>query len=143
MAQTLASVLLVEDDRTHRDFISQILENMGCRVTVAHNGEEALALALNRKFDLVLMDVMMPRMGGIDAARRLRDMIRHGDIKHVPVIAITATHDETIQRECLEAGMVDVISKEIWKPKWEPAIRDALMKWIHPEAENSQFKGNA
>ncbi len=124
------SILLVEDDRTHREFVSAILEKIGCRVTVAYDGEDALRLAMQFDFDAILMDIEMPIMNGIEAAKRLRDMKRHHDIDDVPIIAISAEPEGDARSACVDAGMVDFIPKHMWKPKWEPNIREKLGRWL-------------
>ncbi len=124
-------VLLVEDDRTHRDFIAQILENIGCKVIIAFNGSDALSFIKRHRYDVILMDVEMPEMDGIEAARAIREMKRRGDIAdEVPIIAITANHDPETERACIDAGMVGLIPKHVWKPKWEPSIREKMLQWL-------------
>lgn len=125
-----AEVLLVEDDRTHREFIANILEAIGCCVTIAYDGKDALSFVARHTYDLILMDVEMPQMNGLDSARRIRDMVRHGDIHDVPIIAITARREEEMEIACRDAGMVDFIPKDIWRPKWEPLIIRTLTRWL-------------
>lgn len=123
-------ILLVEDDRTHREFISNILESAGCHVTIAYNGKDALARIMAMPYNMILMDVEMPEMNGLETARVLRDLMRHGEVEHAPIIAITARREPEMERLCREAGMVDFIPKDIWRPKWEPVIRDKLLHWV-------------
>ena len=125
-----AHVLLVEDDRTHREFICGILESIGCQVTIAYDGKDALSFVARQSFDLILMDVEMPHMNGLDSARRIREMMRHGDVQQTPIIAITARHEEAMEKACRDVGMVDFIPKDIWRPKWEPMIIKTLTRWL-------------
>lgn len=129
------SVLLVEDDRTHREFVSRILEKLGCDVSIAYDGKDALHMVMEQPFDLILMDIEMPKMNGIEAARRLRDMRRHHDIQPVPIIAISSDPEPQAREECLDAGMVDFIPKSIWRPEWEPKIKAKLDPWLRSEAQ--------
>lgn len=124
-------VLLVEDDHTHREFISTILESCGCHVTIAYNGKDALARIMAMPYNMILMDVEMPEMNGLETARVLRDLMRHGEIEHAPIIAITARREPEMEKYCREAGMVDFIPKDIWRPKWEPLIREKLLHWVN------------
>jgi len=129
-------VLLVEDDRTHREFVSRILEKIGCDVTIAYDGKDALFMVREQPFDLILMDLEMPKMNGLEAARQIRDMQRHRETEPAPIIAISSDPEPDIRKECTEAGMVDFIPKSIWRPEWEPSIRAKLGPWIRPELGN-------
>lgn len=130
-------VLLVEDNRTHREFVSRILEKIGCDVTIAYDGKDALHMVREEPFDIVLMDIEMPKMNGIEAARQMRDMRRHHDIEPIPIIAISSDPQPDVREECLDAGMVDFIPKSIWRPEWEPSIRAKLKPWLRAGQHNS------
>ncbi len=121
-------ILLVEDDRAHREFVANILENIGYKVMIAFNGKDALPFVIEHKFDIILMDLEMPEMNGIAAARAIRELKRHGEIEDIPIIAITANHDEETEKKCIDAGMVGLIPKHIWKPKWEGSIKEKLQE---------------
>jgi two-component system capsular synthesis sensor histidine kinase RcsC len=82
-------VLLVEDHRVNQLLGKALLERLGCRVEVAHHGEEAVRMVRRRGFDLVLMDLLMPVMDGIEATRRLR-----ATGAAVPIVALTASSEE-------------------------------------------------
>ena len=123
-------VLLVDDDRTHREFVAEILERLGCKVVIAYNGKDALSLVTRHRFDLIVMDVEMPEMDGLSAARRIRELRRHGEVADVPIIALTAHREPEMEKACLDAGMVAFLPKDIWKPRWEPEIRRTLMRWV-------------
>jgi PAS domain S-box-containing protein len=105
-------VLLVEDSLVNQKLALGILAQFGHRVTVAGNGREALEITAGRDFDVVLMDVQMPEMDGLEATRRIRERER-GTGGHLPIIAMTA-HALTGDRErCLDAGMDEYLSKPI------------------------------
>jgi CheY-like chemotaxis protein len=101
-------ILLVEDDAVTREMMIDILEHAGLAVTVASDGLQAVALAGQGRFDLVLMDMKMPRLDGAEAARRIRKLPGGAD---VPIIALTASAFAEDKAICLEAGMNDFIAK--------------------------------
>jgi len=105
-------VLLAEDNLVNQRLATAILTREGHEVTLANNGQEALDAWAANSFDLVLMDVQMPEMDGLEASRQIR--LREQDTgAHIPIIAMTA-HAMTGDRErCLEAGMDEYLSKPI------------------------------
>ena len=105
-------ILLAEDNAINQKLAVKMLERMGHTVTVAKNGIEALELHNRVSFDLILMDIQMPEMDGLEATRTVR---KREEItgKHVPVIAMTAYTMEGDKTRCLEAGMDGYISKPI------------------------------
>jgi two-component system sensor histidine kinase RpfC len=105
------SILVAEDKRTNQIVIAKILDRAGHRVTLADNGEAALDMLEMQEFDLILMDVNMPVMNGIEATKlyRFASLGR----PHVPVIALTADATEEVARRCEEAGMDACITKPI------------------------------
>jgi two-component system sensor histidine kinase/response regulator len=105
-------ILLTEDNLVNQRVAMRILEKAGHRVTLAENGVEALAQLASREFDLILMDVQMPEMDGMEAAGRIRDTERKSGA-HVPIIAMTAHAMKGDQDRCLAAGMDAYISKPI------------------------------
>lgn len=119
-------VLLVEDNRVHREVATAVLERYGYRVVHAGDGQEALEQLLRGDFSLILMDIDMPWMDGATSAEMIRTMKYRGEISDIPIIAVTADTSEGTYERCLSAGMVDVIPKHIWKPKWEELIVERL-----------------
>jgi two-component system, sensor histidine kinase and response regulator len=105
-------ILLAEDNRTNQVLATRLLEKRGHEVAVASNGEEVLDALDKQDFDLVLMDVQMPGMDGLQATRTIRDNERMTG-KHIPIIAMTAHAMVGDMERCLEAGMDDYITKPI------------------------------
>ncbi|MGA0603607.1 response regulator [Caulobacter sp. KR2-114] len=115
-----ARVLLAEDNPINAMLARTLLTREGCQVEHAPNGEAALTALAQADFDLVLMDVRMPVMGGMEATRALR---ARGVA--TPVVALTANAFEDDRRACLAAGMDDFLIK----PLSPEALRGALLRW--------------
>ncbi len=107
------SVLLVEDHPVNQKVATVVLQRAGHRVTVAHNGVEAIEKVAEGGFDLVLMDMQMPVMGGVEAARLIRQMEEELGRLPVPIFAMTANAQEEDRTACLEAGMNDFLTKPL------------------------------
>ena len=105
-------ILLVEDNPVNQRLALEILSRRGHRVTVADNGLQALEHLTGRTFDVVLMDVQMPEMNGLEATRAIRE-IECGTGRHVPIVAMTAHAMSGDRERCLEAGMDDYLTKPI------------------------------
>ncbi len=113
-------ILLVEDNQINARMTQRMLEKRGHRVRLACNGLEALAELERRRFDLVLMDVQMPEMDGLEATRRIRQRERSQG-GHMPVIAMTAHAMKGDRERCLEAGMDGYVSKPV---RWEELLSE-------------------
>jgi CheY-like chemotaxis protein len=105
-------ILLVEDDETTVFSISRLMEKSGLSVTVAHNGQEALEMHEANDFDLILMDVSMPVMDGIEACQRIRGS-RNSRKRDIPIIALTAYAMAGDKEKFLAAGMSGYVAKPI------------------------------
>ncbi|MBU4529107.1 MAG: response regulator [Hoeflea sp.] len=121
-------VLVAEDNDVNQIVFEQILEGIGVDFRIVSNGQEAVAAWRAAVPDLILMDVSMPVMNGLQAAQAIRDaeLAGSGDQAHVPIIAVTA-HAMTGDRDrCFAAGMDDYLSKPVSPEKLESIIK----KWI-------------
>jgi len=103
-------ILLVEDEEVNREIGCEILRSAGLRVDTASNGEEAVERFQEGGFDLILMDLQMPVLDGIEATRRIRALPDGGKI---PIIALTANAFLEDKNRCLEAGMNDFLAKPV------------------------------
>ncbi|MFO1414616.1 MAG: PAS domain S-box protein [Burkholderiales bacterium] len=121
-------VLLSEDDPINREMAREILEDVGFAVDCAEDGEAAVARAGERRYDLILMDVRMPRMDGLEATRRIR---RDGGAT-VPIVAMTANAFSDDRARCTAAGMDDFIAKPIDPEQFFATVLAALAKATHP-----------
>ena len=108
-------ILLADDGLVNQEVAVGLLEMRGHRVEVVNTGREALDALRRRSFDVVLMDLEMPDMDGLEATAAIREQERL-DGGHIPIIAMTAHAIKGFSQQCLEAGMDDYITKPI-KPQ--------------------------
>ena len=106
-------VLLVEDYEINRKFVSSLLERWGHSVTLAENGAEAISEIADKHFDVVLMDMMMPLMDGLETARRIRTREAREGLPRLPIVAMTANVMDSDREACLVAGMDEYIAKPV------------------------------
>jgi PAS domain S-box-containing protein len=111
-AQHPLRILLAEDNPVNQEVAVHLIERRGHSVIVAENGREAIEAIERHKFDLVLMDVQMPEMGGLEATRIIREKEK-GSGHHLPIIAMTAHAMQGDREQCLEAGMDGYLAKPI------------------------------
>ncbi|MDQ7008042.1 MAG: response regulator [Acidobacteriota bacterium] len=118
-------ILLAEDNPVNRMVAVRILEELGYQVVTAENGFEALAALRSGDFDLLLSDVQMPEMDGIELTRRIRAGEQPG--QRLPIVAMTAHAFEEDRRRCLDAGMDDYVCKPIAGEELDRVIRSQLV----------------
>jgi len=121
-----AKVLLAEDNEINQQVATELLVKAGLIVTLANNGKEAIKAVEESEFDLVLMDVQMPEMGGFEATGCIRKDPR---LNNLPIVAITAQAMTGAREKCIEAGMDDYITKPIDINE----LFCTLVKWIKPK----------
>jgi hypothetical protein len=118
-----ARVLLAEDEPTNREVARIFLEDVGLQVDLAENGLEAYLLAERNDYALILMDMQMPVLDGIEATKSIRQIENRAD---TPILALTANAFNEDREKCLAAGMNDFIAKP-----FEPDVLFAmLLKWM-------------
>ena len=122
-----ARILLAEDNPTNQMVAVKILERLGYRVEIASNGEEAIQALAESEYDLVLMDLQMPGMGGLEASRIIRDAESRVPRHDIPIVAMTANAMQGDREMCMDAGMDDYISKPV-KPN---ELRVVLEKFLN------------
>ena len=112
MAERSLQVLLAEDNEVNRQVAVEFLEMRGHRVQVAHNGLEALEILEKQRFDLILMDIPMPKMDGFQATASIREIEKTSG-RHIPIIAMTGYAMKGDRQRCLDHGMDAYICKPI------------------------------
>nr|MBI3613680.1 response regulator [Nitrospirota bacterium] len=115
-------ILVVDDEPQIRRMISQFLTGRGYRVRVAQNGAEALAMVAQQQPDLVILDMYMPGMNGLEVLRELRARHYAGG-----VVALTASQDEKLLQQTLDLGSVDVIGKPVNLERLELIVQVGLV----------------
>ncbi|MDR1995963.1 bacteriohemerythrin [Azonexus sp.] len=118
------AVLLAEDEPINQEIARSLLEEVGLAVDVANNGVEAVTLCRQRSYDLILMDMQMPLLSGIDATRQIRALPAHA---LTPILALTANAFAQDRQACLDAGMNDHIAK----PVDPDALFATLLYWLN------------
>ena len=118
------TILVAEDYEVNQDLIRSQLEYLGLNVLIADNGRIAVDDCKRVFFDLIFMDLQMPEMGGIEAARRIR--IDYPHYEKVPIIALTANADKDIRNICKAVGMNGILNK----PTHIDELAASLLKWL-------------
>ena len=116
-------ILLAEDEPINQEVTMELLKDAGLQVDLAADGEIALDLALRWDYALILMDIQMPRLNGIDATMAIRTLPNHAE---TPILAMTANAFEEDRQTCLDAGMND----HIGKPVMPEVLYGVLLKWL-------------
>lgn len=124
-----ARVLMAEDNLVNQKLGGLLLERMGCRVTLAADGRQAVERARTQRFDLILMDIQMPEMDGLEATRALR--AEGGESAGVPIIAVTANAMASDRADCMAAGMNDFVAK----PFKAADLKACMLRWLEPQSQ--------
>jgi len=104
------TILVVDDVSDNRILLSLSLQDMGYRVLTACDGEEAVTIAMRALPDLILMDIAMPHLDGLEATRRIHDL---AELRHVPVVGVTAFETSGFRKAAFDAGFDGYLTKPI------------------------------
>jgi len=129
-------ILLAEDNITNQQVALGILKKLGLRADAVANGAEALKALETLPYDLVLMDVQMPEMNGLEATKKIRNPRSAIQNRQIPIIAMTAYAMQGDREKCLEAGMNDYVTK----PVSPQALAEALDKWLPKETAPTTYQ---
>lgn len=125
------NILLAEDSIANQQLALGVLHKWGHQLTIANNGREAIEKFHQGKYDVVLMDVQMPEMDGLQATARIRDYeVEHGG--HIPIIAMTAHAMKGDRETFIRAGMDDCVTKPIRWIELRQALDNAVQKFLSP-----------
>lgn len=118
-------VLVVEDDEKNQIVFSVLLKRMGLEFDIAMNGKQAIDAVRNKTYSIILMDVRMPQIDGIEATKTIRSL---GSVngKQIPIVAVTAQAMEGDRERCIWAGMSDYLAK----PFTREELENTIAKWI-------------
>lgn len=122
--QQTPHVLIVDDNATNRVVAQALCEMFGCTSETAEDGVEAVEAVQERRFDLILMDIKMPRMDGVQATQAIRAL--EGPVSAIPIVALTANADPEDARKYLSIGMAAVVEKPIKPERLRMAMNAAL-----------------
>lgn len=130
-----ARILLVEDNSINREVAQELLRAAGLRVDLAADGRQALEMLEEQAYALVLMDMQMPVMDGLQATREIRRQARWAEL---PIVAMTANAFGEDRRQCLAAGMND----HVGKPVVPDRLYGTLLKWLSPSGATQEYEAS-
>lgn len=131
LTPTPGRILLVEDSPTNQIVACALLEKLGCQVEAVNTGLAALTRVQQVPFDLVLMDISMPGMDGMEATRQIRAL--GGEFSQLPIVAMTAHAFAQDRASCLAAGMNDYLSKPLQRER----LHEVVACWLQPRQESN------
>ena len=132
MGEGLARILLVDDEHSVQTLLSYPLRKDGYEVVSAHDGQEALQRFAEQRFDLVVLDLMLPKLDGIEVCRRMRSR------SQVPIVMLTAKGDEIDKVVGLEMGADDYITKPFSMREFRSRVKAALRRSRMPGSRNDE-----
>lgn len=147
--QRTGALLIAEDYETNRQVLLVQLADTGYTVDTVQDGEEAVKACSGKIYDVVLMDIQMPKVDGLTAAKQIRGL--PDPFNNIPIIAMTASSDEETKKLCIESGMNDLLPKPIMRDallsilnKWagKPAVSNKIEEAINYTKALEMFAGN-
>jgi len=126
LPQRRADALLVEDDELSALFATEALQQFGCDVSLARDGEEAVSATADHRFDVIFMDYHLPLRDGLEATKLIRGAEAQMNAPAIPIVGLTASTSAEERAQCLEAGMNDVLCK----PFFLAEMLQMLDRWV-------------
>ncbi|SNS99550.1 CheY chemotaxis protein or a CheY-like REC (receiver) domain [Anaerovirgula multivorans] len=123
--EKIKTVLLVEDDKINQKIIDALLKKQGWNVISTSNGEEAIEICTKQALDMILMDLNLPKIDGLEATTRIR-VLDKWQKKHTPIIGMTASDIQREKEKCFQMGMDGYITKPIETKKLYDAIEEII-----------------
>ena len=120
-------ILVAEDNEVNQQVFAEILKETGLNHLIVGNGKRAVAMHAKRNPGIILMDVSMPEMNGLEATRTIREAEQGPGGKHTPIIGVTAHALKGDRERCLNAGMDDYVTKPVSSEK----LGDVIDRWLH------------
>jgi two-component system, sensor histidine kinase len=139
--QSAPHVLIVDDNATNRVVAQALCEMFGCSSELAEDGIEALQAVQENRYDLILMDIKMPRMDGVQATRAIRAL--DGPVGQTPIVALTANADPEDAKHYLSVGMAAVVEKPIKPERLRMAMNAALSGATPASADQAESRRSA
>ncbi len=120
------SILVVDDSRDYRNLILHYLNELPCKATIASDGEDAVEAFSQGNFDLVLMDIIMPLMDGVDATAAIRKIEAEKGTPPTPILALSMEESMETATDCINAGASRMILKPVAKQELVSVISEML-----------------
>lgn len=136
-AQAPGTILVVDDHEMNRDLLARYLKRDGHTVLAAENGRQAMAMVIMRRFDVVLLDLMMPEMTGFEVLARMK---ADEDLRHIPVIVVSALEDTESIAHSVELGAEDYLTKPINPILLKARVGASLEKKRLHDTEHANFR---
>lgn len=123
---SIFSILLAEDNPVNQKVAKRVLTHLGYQVDIVNNGVEAIKAIAEKSYDLILMDIQMPEMDGLETTRYIRKQESESQLPPIAIVAMTANATDDDQNVCRDAGMSDYISKPIQIDK----LKNMLQRFV-------------
>jgi len=113
MSDVSYSILVVDDSEDYRNLVCHYLSDFPCTISQAQDGEDAVELFARGQFDLVIMDIIMPLMDGVDAIAAIRENESQRDVAPTPILALSGEKSAETGRDCIKAGSNTILIKPV------------------------------
>lgn len=133
MADTPYSIMIVDDSEEFRTLLCLQLDHLNCRFTHARDGEEAVELYEDKQFDLIIMDIIMPLMDGVDAIRAIRLIEAQTKKSPTPILALSAEDSVETGVDSMDAGATRMLIKPVTQQGLEETVRE-LLEGVSPRS---------